>query len=122
MIPISDKLVCYDYFRQDNGNIKVTYEPCDKEALCHEPEMQTFESQTKFWIHPLSQPWAGCLSSEYSAHRHKQGKTNGDMNIHCSNKNNHTDTNNGGKNKNIYPENYFDLQSIIHEFINFELR
>lgn len=44
MIPISDKLLCCDCFRQDNGTIKVTFEPCDKGATCHELESQTFES------------------------------------------------------------------------------
>lgn len=44
MIPTSAGLLYYDCFQQDNGNIKVISEPCDKGATCHEFEEQTFES------------------------------------------------------------------------------
>lgn len=43
MIPISDRLLHYDCFQYDKGNIKVISEPGDKAATCHELEAQTFD-------------------------------------------------------------------------------
>lgn len=42
MIPISDRLLRYDCFQQDNGDIKVISEPYEKGATGREPEAQTF--------------------------------------------------------------------------------